>query len=107
MRTDVRRPTLMGVAVRGLDRLAVFLGHRQTGNRHWLAPQGLPAVLDVESSSRPTRAPTGVERDPPTDSEDEPRPFSRPARFTFRREGRASVERTGGQPGKLANRPGL
>src|SRR5260370_2775705 len=48
----------MGVAVRGLDRLAIFLGHRQTGNRHWLAPQGLPAVLDLESSSRPTRAAT-------------------------------------------------
>src|SRR5258707_8137789 len=48
----------MGVAVLGLDRLAIFLGHRQTGNRQWLAPQGLPAVLDLESSSRPTRAAT-------------------------------------------------
>src|SRR5260370_19154272 len=63
----------MGVAVRSLDRLAFVLGHRQTGNCHWLAPQGLPAVLDMESSSRPTRAPSGVERDSPTDSQDEPR----------------------------------
>src|SRR5258708_38568806 len=63
----------MGVAVRSLERLAIFLGHRQTGNRHRLAPQGLPAVLDMESSSRPTRAPRGVERDSPTDSQDEPR----------------------------------
>src|SRR5260370_20063794 len=38
----------MGVAVRSLDRLAICLGHRQTGNRHWLAPQGLPAVLDMK-----------------------------------------------------------
>src|SRR5260370_15563747 len=37
------------------------------------APQRLPAVLDMEGPSWPTRAPTGVERNPPTDSEDEPR----------------------------------
>src|SRR5258708_35719847 len=71
--TDVRRPTPLGMAVRGLDRLAIFLGHRQTGNRHWLAPQGLPAVLDVESPSWPSRAPPGAETDWPTASEDKPR----------------------------------
>src|SRR6266446_5556594 len=93
----------MGVAVRRLDRLAIFLGHRQTGNRHWLAPQGLPAVLDMESSSRPARAPTGVERDAPTDSEDEPResalgraPHPRriaQTRHRYRRDQRGQVHR--------------
>src|SRR5215471_10020839 len=42
------------MAIRSLDRLAICLAHRQAGNGHWLAPQGLPAVLDVGSSSRPT-----------------------------------------------------
>ena len=31
--TDVRRPASLGMAVRSLDRLAVFLSHCQTGNR--------------------------------------------------------------------------
>jgi hypothetical protein len=35
-------------------RLAICLGHRQTGNRHWLAQQGLPLVLDLESSPWPS-----------------------------------------------------
>jgi putative transposase len=59
--------------MRCVERLAIFLGRRQTGNRHWLAPQGIPAVLDVESASWPTRASTGVQRNTPTDSQDEPR----------------------------------
>src|SRR4030095_15980759 len=63
----------MDLAVRGLERLAICLGHRQAGNRHWLAPQGLPVVLDLESSPWPTWSSTGVKRNPPTDSEDEPR----------------------------------
>src|SRR5258707_15764529 len=108
----------MGVAVRGLDRLAIFLGHRQTGNRHWLAPQGLPAVLDMESSSRPTRTPTGVERDPPIDSEDEPResalgraPHPRriaQTRHRYRRDQRGQVHRTQSEApvANLADLPG-
>jgi len=54
----------MDVVVRSLERLAICLDHRQAGNRHWLAPQGLPAVLDVEGPSWPTRASTGVEENP-------------------------------------------
>ena len=65
----------MDVVVRSLERFAICLVHRQARNRHWLAPQRLPAVLDVESSSRPTRTPNGIERDSPTDSEDEWREF--------------------------------
>src|SRR6266566_1414715 len=52
----------MGVAIQSLERLAIFLGHRQAGNRHRLAPQGLPAVLDLESPSRPVWS-TGVPKD--------------------------------------------
>ena len=80
LRRSVKRPKLTSAdrllwawLCEVLERLAICLGHRQTGNRHWLAPQGLPAVLDMESSSRPARPPTGSERSAPTDSEDEPR----------------------------------
>src|ERR1044072_4650745 len=54
LRRSVKRPKLTSA-----DRLLwawlcqvwidwIFLGDRPTGNRHWLAPQGLPAVLDLE-----------------------------------------------------------
>src|SRR5258707_10596107 len=94
-----------------------FLGHRQTGNRHWLAPQGLPAVLEVESPSWPTRAPSGVERNPPTDSQDEPResalgraPHPRriaQTRHRYRRDQRGQVHRTQSEAAvaKLAHLP--
>src|SRR5215472_14910633 len=59
--------------MRSLERLAILVAHRQAGNRHWLASQGLSVVLDLESSSWPTRASTGVQRDSATDSQDEPR----------------------------------
>jgi hypothetical protein len=55
---------LVGLALWSLGRMALGSLHRQTGDRHSLAPQGFPAVLDVESSLRPTRAPTGVVRHP-------------------------------------------
>src|SRR5215813_6330441 len=71
--THVSRSTLVGLAMRGLARLAILLGHRQAGNRHWLASQGFSVVLDLEGSSWPTGASTGVQRDSPTDSQDEPR----------------------------------
>src|ERR1035437_6846558 len=108
----------MGVAVRSLERLAICLGHRQAGNRHWLAPPGLPVVLDLESSSWPTRAPTGVERDSPTDSEDEPREsaLGRAAhprriaetRHRYRRDQRGQVPRAQSEAAlaRLADIPG-
>jgi hypothetical protein len=49
------------MAVRGLERLAVCFGHRQTGHRHRLAPQGLSSVLDLESPPRSTGAAVGGE----------------------------------------------
>src|SRR5262249_31262476 len=59
--------------MRSLERLAILVAHRQAGNRHWLASQGLSVVMDLESSSWPARASTGVQRDSATDSQDEPR----------------------------------
>jgi hypothetical protein len=61
----------MGIAVRSVERLAVCSDHRQTEHCHWLAPQQLPSVLDLESPSRPTGPAGGVERNPPFDSEDD------------------------------------
>src|SRR5262249_4881554 len=49
--------------MRSLERLAILVAHRQAGNRHWLASQGLSVVLDLESSSWPTRASTGVSKE--------------------------------------------
>ena len=125
LRRSVKRPKLtvsrstpLGVAVRVLDRLAICPGHRQAGNRHWLAPQGLPAVLDMESSSRPTWAPTGVERNSPTDSQDEPRestlgrtPHPRriaQTRHRYRRDQRGQVHGTQSEAAvaNLADLPG-
>src|SRR5260370_14251417 len=72
------------------------------------APQGLPAVLDMESSSRPTRAPSGVETDSPTDSQDEPRESAlgraahprriAQARHRYRRDQRGQVHRGQSEP---------
>src|SRR5262249_26396432 len=59
--------------MRSLEGLAILLGRWQAGNRHWLASQGLSVVLDLEGSSWPTRASTGVQRDSAADSQDEPR----------------------------------
>jgi len=48
----------------GLGRMALGSLHRQTGNHHSLAPQGISTVLDLEGSPRPTRPPAGVEGSP-------------------------------------------
>ena len=45
-------------------RMALSSLHRQTGNRHRVAPQGISTVLDLESSPRRTLPPAGVEGDP-------------------------------------------
>ena len=38
--THLSRSTAVGLVMRSLERLAIFLADRQAGNRHWLAPQG-------------------------------------------------------------------
>jgi hypothetical protein len=43
---DTTRSSPVGMAVRGMERLAICSGHRQTGHRDRLAPQELPSVLD-------------------------------------------------------------
>src|SRR5260370_14896990 len=49
-----RRPILLGLAVQGLERLAIGAGDRETGNRDCLASQRFAIVLDLESSKRTT-----------------------------------------------------
>ena len=44
------------------ERLAVCFGHRQTGHRHRLAPQGLSSVLDLEGPPRSTGAAGGSQK---------------------------------------------
>ena len=42
--------------MRSLERLAVRLGHRQAGDRYWLAPQGLPALMrwhEISGNTKP------------------------------------------------------
>src|SRR5260370_1646950 len=73
------RPVPVGLVLWSLGRMAFGSLHRQTGNRHRVAPEGISTVLDLEGSPRPTRPPTGVEGSTQTDSQDEPRqpPFAR------------------------------
>src|SRR5215471_18763180 len=52
----------MGMAVRGVERLAVCSDHRQTQHCHSLAPQVLPSVLELQNPSRPTGAAGGFEK---------------------------------------------
>jgi len=60
--THLSRSTPLGVAVRCLERLAIWCAHRWARNRHCLAPQGLPAFLDMESPSWPGGPTGGPER---------------------------------------------
>jgi hypothetical protein len=50
--TDCPGPAPVGMAVRGLERLAVCSGHRQTRDRHRLTPQWRSSVLDLEGPPR-------------------------------------------------------
>jgi hypothetical protein len=64
--------SLLGMVVRTLGRLAIRAGHRQTRDRHRLAPQRLPFVLDLEGSARKNRKARSLVPGPPVDSNDEP-----------------------------------
>ena len=50
--------------------LAPLPGNRQARDRHWLAPQGIQAFLDMEVAAGKTGPPTGVEGDPQSDPTD-------------------------------------
>src|ERR1017187_2652233 len=116
--TDVSRSTPVGVAVRSLERLAIRLGYRQAGDRYWLAPQRLPAVLDLEGSPRSARPAADFSGGSETDPHDEPRksavgrtPHPRriaQTRHRYRRDQRRHVDRTHSEPAvaKLADIPG-
>src|SRR6516165_1862632 len=50
--TDTGRSVVVGLAVRGLERLAIQPLYRQSRDRHRLAPQGLSSVLGLEGPPR-------------------------------------------------------
>src|ERR1700681_4476498 len=52
---DLRRPSVVGLAVPRLERLALSASHRQARNGHCLASRWLSFVLDLEGAARPTR----------------------------------------------------
>src|SRR5215472_6426220 len=52
---DSTGPCVVGLAVRHLERLALGLGYRQTGNGGCLASRRLSPLLDLESAAGPTR----------------------------------------------------
>jgi len=54
----------MGMALTIVERLAIGIAHREARNRHRLASQGIPTVLEVEESpsGRPTRRVAGSHR---------------------------------------------
>jgi len=49
-RTVTARQSVLGLALRALGRIAVGTVDLQTGNRDRMAPQGIPAVLDLENT---------------------------------------------------------
>ena len=53
-KVDRGRPVSVGMACRGLARLALDDGHCEAGDRDWLASQRLPIVLDLERAPRAT-----------------------------------------------------
>jgi len=62
-------PMALDVAVALLERVANRARHREAGDRHRVAPSGLPAVLDVEESpaQRSTDSRRGSSRSDPDD----------------------------------------
>lgn len=71
--TGCRGPVLLGLAVPGLERLALGAGHRETRYRDCLASEGLSIVLDLQGQARTTGTTACRQGDPRTDPEDESR----------------------------------
>lgn len=90
--TGSGRSTPLGMAVCGLERLAVCSDHRQTGHRHRLPPRGLSSVLDLEGPPRPTGAAGGSETRPGADPAAESRiRCGAPVAFTANSSSSASI----------------
>ena len=81
-----------------MGRVALGTLHRKTGYGDFLAPQGIPPVLDLEGPPWATRTPCSAEGDPNTDSADEPREpaYSRSGTKTLDKDER-SFERSPGR----------
>jgi|SRR6266436_5302576 len=54
------RSMLLGVVVSIVVRMAFRPDHRQTADCYRMAPPGIPVVLDLEDSARPTRTTTSA-----------------------------------------------
>ena len=64
---DQVRSAPLGAAMRSLERLAIRPRHRQAGDRHCMAPEGLSVFPGVECPPRPARAAGRFELRPRTD----------------------------------------
>ncbi len=53
-----REPTLLGLALTALARVALRATHRATGHRHHMAQEGLQTVLAMEVEGQDSRATT-------------------------------------------------
>src|ERR1700733_5220904 len=73
---DGRRSAPLDLSVRSLERMAIRLDRSQTRDRHCLAPQGLPPVLDMESWLWPTQSTNRLQRGARPDSQNESREFA-------------------------------
>ena len=62
-------PLALGPAGARLGQMANHARHCEAGDRHRLAPQGLPTLVDLEEST-PDRATDGARRSPHVDSDD-------------------------------------
>src|SRR5439155_20326231 len=65
--TPCRGSVAMGLALTTVVGLAFRPGHRQTGDRHRLAPTSLSLVLDLEGSSRSNRTSQYLKRNSRSD----------------------------------------
>src|SRR5437660_2562647 len=70
---DSAGPSVVGLAVRHLERLALCAGYRSTRDRHCLASQELSSLLDLESPTWQDRKTHGCPRGPTSHPQNVPR----------------------------------
>src|ERR1700736_1338918 len=73
LQVDSTGPSIVGLAVAHLERLALGAGHRQARNGHCLAPQEVPSLLGMENSAGPAGKTHASPRSPRPDPQDVPR----------------------------------
>src|SRR3984893_16110591 len=73
LQVDSTGPSIVGLAVAHLERLALGAGHRSTRDGHCLASQEVPSLLGVEDSAGPAGKTHASPRGPRPDPQDVPR----------------------------------